>query len=84
MLSVEPWLVERGGRRPDSWPGYSFSALSRAVVGGTVCNGWRRRYYWCFSALSRAVVGGTVENERATVTIAGFSALSRAVVGGTV
>ena len=59
MLSVEPWLVEqREGPIYCVGPA-GFSALSRAVVGGTT-----RLYHamadaWRFSALSRAVVGGT-------------------------
>ena len=61
----------------------SFSALSRAVVGGTLRrrrDGQRQRR---FSALSRAVVGGTLPDDEKISDLNGFSALSRAVVGGT-
>ena len=59
MLSVEPWLVELRAVFELRLHHRCFSALSRAVVGGT--------FRWCgrrcqpirFSALSRAVVGGT-------------------------
>ena len=61
-----------------------FSALSRAVVGGTslephfpLCAGES------FGALSRAVVGGTHINLFLPNFRPSFSALSRAVVGGT-
>ena len=61
-----------------------FSALSRAVVGGTLSRSMAVRIKRGFSALSRAVVGGTCETGLRLLTcISSFSALSRAVVGGT-
>ena len=66
VLSVEPWLVEPG-RLP--WASQSltcFSALSRAVVGGTVGVAVTLLGLWCFSALSRAVVGGTNKSPAAS------------------
>ena len=59
VLSVEPWLVEPGSHpTPDDASG-CFSALSRAVVGGTFRRGGYGAGCGGFSALSRAVVGGT-------------------------
>ena len=59
VLSVEPWLVEhpRAALAPPRSAG--FSALSRAVVGGTEVGGAADDVNSGFSALSRAVVGGT-------------------------
>ena len=61
----------------------SFSALSRAVVGGTAKDSSVFLRTYSFSALSRAVVGGTQNRKRMKTVSYGFSALSRAVVGGT-
>ena len=59
VLSVEPWLVEPEwlARLERDHP--CFSALSRAVVGGTIKRELPPYVKMSFSALSRAVVGGT-------------------------
>ena len=59
MLSVEPWLVELLLREAMGISHRRFSALSRAVVGGTPPRGVYACADCSFSALSRAVVGGT-------------------------
>ena len=83
VLSVEPWLVEPelGEICPANATG--FSALSRAVVGGTLSYEIEVTGPYCFSALSRAVVGGTSFSRLMFLRSRSFSALSRAVVGGT-
>ena len=62
VLSVEPWLVEPVITPASAKSQPRFSALSRAVVGGTMSRGRFTITGGCFSALSRAVVGGTREN----------------------
>ena len=62
---------------------YRFSALSRAVVGGTIGLRLVGVGDAGFSALSRAVVGGTWSIWGVLMILRCFSALSRAVVGGT-
>ena len=59
VLSVEPWLVELASSIAICSLSDSFSALSRAVVGGTPDRRGRIVQFSGFSALSRAVVGGT-------------------------
>ena len=83
MLSVEPWLVERIAIDYAANVVKGFSALSRAVVGGTAIGGDGDHHFNGFSALSRAVVGGTLLTVCLTLGVESFSALSRAVVGGT-
>ena len=84
MLSVEPWLVEPVAIMDNVWSLNRFSALSRAVVGGTSNAAASSSASQSFSALSRAVVGGTSRCRHDAASIPeGFSALSRAVVGGT-
>ena len=60
VLSVEPWLVEPRPASAAADYARSFSALSRAVVGGTMLVPTSLNVARRFSALSRAVVGGTL------------------------
>ena len=83
VLSVEPWLVELKAVDDAVYIRQCFSALSRAVVGGTLSADDYLVDTEGFSALSRAVVGGTTHSPLASMWASCFSALSRAVVGGT-
>ena len=84
VLSVEPWLVERDAspNRLDAM--VCFSALSRAVVGGTkerLHIQFYSRLFQC-SQSSRGWWNIQFVGDQGH-GIDGFSALSRAVVGGT-
>ena len=84
MLSVEPWLVEPALCEDWHHPLFRFSALSRAVVGGTREVMRLTHLFMDVSVLS--VEPWLVEPFRKKVMELdedGFSALSRAVVGGT-
>ena len=52
MLSVEPWLVEQFEVQGWKVQGLGFSALSRAVVGGTIFERDNWTCYICVSVLS--------------------------------
>ena len=75
VLSVEPWLVELNVLMP-SINAFSFSALSRAVVGGTTPPSPHRLLRLRFSALSRAVVGGTTHHHAIASPMQRVSVLS--------
>ena len=84
VLSVEPWLVEPfHGHVVDVSVG-CFSALSRAVVGGTKAPSrlWPRAVLFQCSQSSRGWWNHS-HTRHNIARVCSFSALSRAVVGGT-